>query len=137
MTSRAGWICASVLVLQACLEPNPNAPSSTDVADTDAAGTDEVADTTGSPACTDIGNSDQCAATDGCHVVTGSKLKENGPDSPCLEMPEFLGCIDEQACDDAPTWFCQGGGSYQVADSCGPQGFTLCEAPADPVDACP
>lgn len=146
LNRRAWWICSSALLV-ACLEPNPNAVG-TDEASTSDTGTDgggtadattDTTETTGALACPAIVDPDECAATDGCQPVSGSKLKENGPDSPCLEPAEFLGCIPvpEQGCDDAPTWFCQGNGSYQVADSCGPEGFTACDGPADPVDACP
>lgn len=99
--------------------------------------TETDATETGNSACADIEDADECAAADGCQPVNGSKLKENGPDSPCLEPSEFLGCIAEQGCDDALTWFCQGNGTYQVNDSCGPEGAEPCDGPADPVDACP
>jgi hypothetical protein len=128
---RAGWICASMLLLHACLEPNPNAEMAGDEA------ADTTTETTGPPACVDIGDPDACAAAEGCQPVEGARHKQNGPDAPCLEPADFIGCIDEQACDDVVTWFCQGNGSYQVDDSCGPAGFAPCEAPADPIDACP
>ncbi len=150
LPNRRAWSgFASVLVLGACLEPNPNdvgdeaatggTSTDTGVAETgtaaDTTTTDATTDTTGSAACGDIVDPEECTMA-GCQVVNGSKLKENGPDSPCLEPSEFLGCIPEQGCDDALTWFCQGNGTYQVPNSCGPEGFDPCEGPTDPL-ACP
>jgi hypothetical protein len=97
----------------------------------------DATDETGNSACANIEDADECAGTDGCQAVNGSKLKENGPDSPCLEPSEFIGCIAEQGCDDALTWFCQGNGTYQVPNTCGPEGAESCEGPVDRPAACP
>ncbi len=98
--------------------------------------TDATTETTGSGACAGFETADECTMA-GCQVVNGSKLKENGPDSPCLEPSEFLGCIEPAACGAAISWFCQGNGIYEVPDTCGPDGFDPCDGPADPVSACP
>jgi hypothetical protein len=50
-------------------------------------------------------------------------------------MSEFIGCIPEQICDDALTWFCMGNESWLVPNGCGPEGFDMCGGPPNiPMD---
>jgi hypothetical protein len=111
----------------------------TDAETTDAETTDaETTDAeTGNGGCADLETADECTAMAGCQVVNGSHLQENGPDAPCLEASEFLGCIAEQGCGDMETWFCQGNKMFLVPDTCGPNGADPCDGPADPVSDCP
>ena len=88
------------------------------------------------PECVDL-DEDECGMNPNCQPVNGARLKENGPDSPCLEPAEFLGCIGMQGCGDAITWFCEGNNVWQVNDTCGPEGAEQCEAPMEPVETCP
>jgi len=113
----------------------------TDTSDTgDTTDTTDTADTTdtttGNLACLDYETQDECDADPDCQSVTGQKLKTNGADSPCLQESDFLGCIPQQGCGDALTYFCQGNNVFLVPDTCGPDGFEMCEGPADAVD-CP
>jgi hypothetical protein len=114
-------------------EADTNEAETTD-ADTNDTETDAE---TGNAGCADLETADECTAMAGCQVVNGSPLKQNGPDAPCLEASEFLGCISEQGCGDAETWFCQGNGMFLVPDTCGPDGADPCDGPADPVSECP
>ena len=93
---------------------------------------------TGNSECFDIGDEAMCDDHPDCQSVLGSRLKQNGPDAPCLEPQEFLGCIPMQGCGDAETWFCQGMNNvWMVPDTCGPEDAQECDPPADPVEACP
>src|SRR5690606_25315963 len=90
------------------------------------------------PECLDLDTQEDCEANPDCQSVVGSRLQQNGPDAPCLEPAEFLGCIGMQGCGDAITWFCgQGNNKWQVPDTCRPEGAEQCDPPAEPVDACP
>ena len=80
----------------------------------------------------------ECGDNPDCQAVTGSPLKTNGPNSPCLEPSEFLGCIPASGCGDAETWFCDGPNSkFLVPDTCGPEGAEQCDPPMGDVGECP
>lgn len=88
--------------------------------------------------CDGLGDAEECAAAPECQAVNGNKLKSNGPDSPCLEPSEFLGCIPAQSCDDIESWFCKGDKqAWQLPDSCGAADLELCDGPAGAVELCP
>jgi hypothetical protein len=89
------------------------------------------------PECFDLDSQAACDDHPDCQSVIGSPLKKNGPDSPCLQPAEFLGCIPAQGCGDAITWFCANNSTWQVPDTCGPENAEQCEGPNEPVDACP
>ncbi|MFO7567600.1 MAG: hypothetical protein R6X02_33460 [Enhygromyxa sp.] len=89
------------------------------------------------PECLELDNQADCEAHPDCQSVIGSPIKKNGPDSPCLEPAEFLGCIGTQGCGDAITYFCQNNNTWQLPDTCGPDFAEPCEGPEEPVDACP
>ena len=71
--------------------------------------------------------------------MNGQPLQENGPDAPCLEPSEYLGCIPQMACADVLTWFCVGGNGKPVlvSDSCGPDNGMECDPGVDNPPECP
>jgi hypothetical protein len=79
--------------------------------------------------CFDHETQDDCESDAACQAVVGQPLQENGPDAPCLDPAEFIGCIAMTGCDDALTWFCVGGGgkAYLVNNGCGPDGAEMCD----------
>lgn len=87
--------------------------------------------------CADLDSEEACNADANCQSVLGSKLKTNGANAPCLQEVDFIGCIDAQGCGDALTWFCNGNQIYEVLDTCGPEGFEMCEPPRELNGACP
>jgi hypothetical protein len=90
--------------------------------------------------CFDYETQDDCEADSACQALTGQPLQENGPDAPCLQPPDFAGCIPMMICDDALTWFCSGGGGKPVlmSSGCGPEGSEMCEPNVpDSVPECP
>jgi hypothetical protein len=89
--------------------------------------------------CFDHETQEDCEADAACQAVNGQPLQENGPDAPCLNPSEFLGCIETMGCDDALTWFCIGGGGkpHLVNDGCGPNGAEMCDPGVQDPPACP
>jgi hypothetical protein len=107
----------------------------------DGDGDQEAGDGDGDPnsPCLDYENQDDCEGDAACQSVMGQALSENGPDAPCLEPAEFLGCIEMAVCDDALTWFCVGGNAKPVLvnNGCGPDGAEMCEPPVQDPPQCP
>jgi hypothetical protein len=89
--------------------------------------------------CFDHETEEDCVADAACQAVVGQPLQENGPDAPCLEASEFIGCIAMAVCDDALTWFCTGGGGkpYLVNNGCGPNGAEICDPGVEDPPECP
>jgi hypothetical protein len=96
----------------------------------DGDGDGEPGDGDGDPnsPCFDHETQDDCEADPACQSVNGQPLQTNGPDSPCLDPAEYLGCIPMMICDDALTWFCIGGNEKPVLvnNGCGPEGAEMC-----------
>lgn len=98
----------------------------------------ETGETGGNPECLEIEDEGECDAHPDCQSVLGSPVKQNGPDSPCLEPQEFIGCIPTQGCGDAISWFCSGNNKqWMVLDTCGPEGAEPCDPPDGDVGDCP
>jgi hypothetical protein len=91
---------------------------------------------TGTPECTDFETQEECDANLDCQSVSGWPLLENGPDAPCLEPPEFLGCIGMMPCNDVETWFCIEQ-VFLVFDSCGPENGESCDPGVMDPPECP
>ena len=89
--------------------------------------------------CADFEDEGSCTADGNCQALFGRPAKQNGPDAPCLEPSEFVGCIDAVACDQAETWFCVGGNAKPIlmSSGCGPDNAEPCDAPADSLPDCP
>jgi hypothetical protein len=90
-------------------------------------------------ACSDYDTQEECDADSACMAVNGQPLQENGPDAPCLEPTEFIGCVESQVCDDALTWFCVGMASKPVlmSSGCGPEGAQMCDPNIPDPPECP
>ena len=87
--------------------------------------------------CAAIESKQACDAADGCQSVVGQPVMPKGDNGWCVGEYEFLGCIPEQGCADAETFFCSDGEKFRVPDTCGPPGFNECEAPGgDGLGAC-
>jgi hypothetical protein len=89
--------------------------------------------------CADHETQEDCEADPACQAVNGQPLLENGPDAPCLEPTEFIGCIEMMICDDALTWFCVGGNAKPVlmSSGCGPEGAEMCDPMIPDPPECP
>ena len=109
----------------------------TDTTDTTATDTTDTTDT-GNLGCGELKTEADCLAAAGCQAVNGQPLIGGGLGmQPCLDPAEFLGCIPEQICGDALTWFCLGQDRYLVFDTCGPDGFDPCQGPPNIPMNCP
>ena len=99
----------------------------------DGDGDPNTGDGDGDPgSCADINSEDACDANPDCQSVLGSPLVQGNPNSPaCLDPLQFLGCIPQQGCGDALTWFCAGDETFLVIDTCGPPNAEMCQPPID------
>jgi hypothetical protein len=107
----------------------------------DGDGDAEAGDGDGDPnsPCADYETQEACEDDSACQALFGQGLLENGPDAPCLEASEYVGCIASSICDDALTWFCVGGNQKPIlmSSGCGPEGAEMCDPGVQDPPECP
>jgi hypothetical protein len=83
-------------------------------------------------------DADACRASEACQTVRGSRVIASGEGAHCLESRQVIGCLPEQICGEALTYFCDPEGQvYEVTNTCGPNGWSECPAPDDLSGPCP
>ena len=97
------------------------------------AGTTEPVDTTGEPPidCGGAQTKEECVML-GCQPIEGNAFEFDGAIECLKPLPSYLGCIAPAACAQVITYACKGQNVYQLPNACLPNGFKMCDAPADP-----
>lgn len=93
------------------------------------AGSSESGTTEAPVDCTEFLDEDACVDA-GCLAVKGQQFVSDDAIY-CLDSPVFLGCLEQQGCDDGTTTVCKGNVKYQLPNGCFPEGFMICQPPPD------
>ena len=94
--------------------------------------------TTGAGECAGL-DSRECEANPECVAVSASPVVMTDDGGYCSQGSVYAGCLGSSLCGAAITYACPRGTDevHVIAWTCVPEGWQVCEAPAETVPACP